>query len=113
MLLGERTTAPKSGEETHDHNTGVSLRRELHAYLGTQSRASKRFFRALIRDPRVVALLDEIVAVVQRRSLQHPTGKREAFERMALMHSREFAEAEAQKLRDHVVAPGVTGITLH
>ena len=113
MLLGERTTAPKSGEEIRDHNTGVSLRRELHAYLETRSRASKRFFRALVRDPRMVGLLDEIVAVVQRRSKQHPTGERESFERMTLMHSREFAEAEAQKLRDHIVAPGVTGFTLH
>lgn len=113
MLVGERTTAPKSSEETRDHNTGVSLRHELHAYLKDQSRASKRFFRALVRDPRVVCLLDEIVAVVQRRAAQHPTGEREAFDRMTLMHSPEFAQLQARKLRDHVVAPGATGFTIH
>ncbi len=113
MLFGERTTAPKSSDEARDHNTGVSMRRALHAYLRGQSRASKRFFRDLVRDPRVAGLLDEIVAVVQRRTKQHPTGEREAFERMTLMHSREFANAEARKLRDLVLAPGATGFTIH
>jgi tetratricopeptide (TPR) repeat protein len=113
MLVGERTPAPKSREETRDHNTGVSLRRELHAYLDDQSRGSKRFFRTLVRDPRVVGLLDEIVAVVQRRTAQHPTGEREAFDRMTRMHSREFAQIEAHKLRDLIVVPGATGVTIH
>ena len=113
MLLGERTPAPKSSDQARDHNTGVSLRRALHAYLDGQSRASKRFFRALVREPRVVGLLDEIVAVVQRRTAQHPTGEREAFDRMTLMHSPEFAQLQAHKLRDHIVAPGATGLTIH
>lgn len=113
MLLGERTPAPKSSEEARDHNTGVSLRRALHAYLDGQSRASKRFFRGLVRDPHVVGLLDEIVAVVRRRTAQHPTGEREAFDRMMLMHSPEFAQLEARKLRAHIIAPGATGFTIH
>jgi len=113
MLLGELKSAPKSGDEVRDHNTGVSMRRALHAYLNRQSRASKRFFRDLLRDPRVMALLDEIVAVVRRRTAQPPTGEREAFERMTLMHSPEFAHIEARKLRDHIVAPGATGFTIH
>jgi len=113
MLVGERPTKPKSSEEARDHNTGVSLLRELHAYLKDQSRASKRFFRAIVRDPQVVALLDEIVAVVQRRTMQHPTGEREAFDRIRLMHSPEFAQREAQKLRDHIAAPGSMEFTIH
>jgi len=87
--------------------------RALHAYLNGQSRTSKRFFRALIRDPRVAGLLDEIAAVVQRRIAQHPTGDREAFDRMTLMHSREFAQLQARTLRDHLVAPGAMGLTIH
>ena len=113
MLLGERAPAPKSSDETRDHNTGVSLRRALHAYLDGQSRASKRFFRGLVRDPRVVGLLKEIVAVVQRRTAQHPTGEREAFDRMMLMHSPEFARLQAHKLRDRIVARGAMGFTIH
>lgn len=112
MLLGERTPAPMSSDEARDHNTGVSLRRALHAYLDSQSRASKRFFRAFVCDPRVVELLDEIVAVVQRRTAQHPTGEREAFDRMTLMHSLEFAQLQARKLRDHIVALGALGLTI-
>jgi hypothetical protein len=105
MLLGERTPPPKSHDEAQDHNAGVSLLRALHAYLGRRSRASKRFFAAVVRDPRVVKLLDEIAAVVRRRNEQHPTGEREAFDRMMLMFSREFANAEAGKLLDLVNAP--------
>ena len=113
ILLGERTPAPKSSDHARDHNTGVSLRRALHAYLDGQSRASKRFFRVLVRAPRVVGLLDEIVAVVQRRTAQHPTGEREAFDRMTLMHSPEFAQLQARKLRDHIVAPDAMGLAIH
>ena len=113
ILLGERTPAPKSSDQARDHNTGVSLRRALHAYLDGQLSASKRFFRALVREPRVLGLLDEIVAVVQRRTAQHPTGEREAFDRMTLMHSPEFAQLQAHKLRDQFAAPGATGLTIH
>lgn len=60
-----------------------------------------------------MGLLDEIVAVVQRRTAQHPTGEREAFDRMTLMHSPEFAQLEAHKLRDYTAAPGAAGFTIH
>jgi len=82
-------------------------------YLKGQSRTSKRFFGALVRDPRMSKLLDEIVAVVARRNEQHPTGEREAFDRMMLMHSREFANAEARKLRDLVVPPASAVVAGH
>jgi tetratricopeptide (TPR) repeat protein len=66
MLVGERTAAPKCCEEAQDPNTGVSVHRSLHAYFKDQPRAAKHFFRALVRDPRVVKLLDESMAVVRR-----------------------------------------------
>jgi tetratricopeptide (TPR) repeat protein len=57
MLVGERrAAAPKSREEAQDHNAGVSLLRSLHAYLKDQSRTSKRFFRTLVRDHRMIKL---------------------------------------------------------
>jgi tetratricopeptide (TPR) repeat protein len=113
MVVGERTTAPTGYDEARDHNAGVSLLRELHAYLGRQSRSAKKFFRDLVRDPRVVKLLDESIAVVRRRNEQHAKGGREAFDRMTLMRSREFANAEARKLRDLIVGPGTRGVALH
>lgn len=100
MLVGERTPRPKSHAEARDHNMGVSLQRSLHAYLADQPRTAKRFFRSLVRGPRVAKLLDESVAVVARWHEQHATSDREAFDRMQLMHSREFANAEARKLLD-------------
>jgi len=113
LLLGKRTPAPTSHDEAQDHNAGVSLLRALHAYLGSRSRALKRFFGAVVRDPGVVKLLDEVVAVVRRRNEQHPTGEREAFDRMMLLRSREFANAEAGKLQDLVNAPRSTRAVVH
>ena len=117
MLVGatkRRAEAPKSGEEAQDHNTGVSLLRGLHAYLKSQSAASKRFFREVVNDARAARLLEESADVVRRWQEEHRTGKREAFDRMQLMRSRPFAEAEAGKLRDLVVPDGIgPGAAIH
>jgi tetratricopeptide (TPR) repeat protein len=102
MLVALRTPAPKSSEEARDHNAGVSILRSLHAYLKTQSRSSRMFFSSVVRDPRVIQLLDEIIAAV-RRWHEDRSGDRAAFDRIKLIHSREFARSEANKLRDLVV----------
>jgi hypothetical protein len=113
-LGGEKASrAPTitSAEEADDHNTGVSLLRALHAFLRSQSRASRRFFRDLVRDARMGRLLDESVAVVRRWHGQHPTGEREAFDQMQRMRSRQFAQLEAGTLRDLLwtTRPGARG----
>jgi tetratricopeptide (TPR) repeat protein len=113
MVLGERMPPFASGDDARDHNAGVSFRRSLHAYLGSQSRAAKKFFRDLVHDPRVAKLMDESIAVVRRWHAQHPTGEREAFDRMNHLKSREFAVAEAHKLRDLVGTPGKRGVAVH
>lgn len=117
MLTGERADrapTPKSREEAEDHNTGVSLLRSLHGYLrGGQPKMSRQFFREIIADARVARLLDESAAVVGSWHEQHRTGEREAFDRMQLMRSLDFATAEAAKLRDLVAIPGLHGITTH
>ena len=92
----------------------MSLLRGLYAYLHGQSRVSRRFFRDVIRNARVVWLLDESVAVVRRWHEQHRTGEREAFDRMRVMRSTEFAKAEVAKLRDLLAAPHVgAGVSIH
>jgi len=102
MLVALRTAAPKSSEEARDHNAGVSVLRRLHAYLKTQSRSSRAFFSSVVRDPRVIRLLDESIAAVCQ--WQEGRGSdRAAFDRLKLIRSREFARSEANKLRDLVV----------
>ncbi len=101
MLVGLRTPEPKSSEEARDHNTGVGMLRGLHAYLKTRSRRSRMFFSSVVRDARVVQLLDESVAIV-RRWHDDRSSDRAAFDRMKLIHSREFARSEANKLVDLV-----------
>jgi tetratricopeptide (TPR) repeat protein len=100
MLTGQRTGAPRSRDEAEDHNTGVSERRTLHGYLQHQPRAARRFFRTLVRDPRVAKLLEESMDVVRRWHQEHRTGERAAFDQMTLMRSRSFAATEARKLAD-------------
>ena len=117
MLASERTRGKHtvtSPDEAEDHNTGVSLLRGLHAYVHGQSRISRRFFRDVIGDARVVRLLDEGVAVVRRWHEQHRTGEREAFDRMQRRRSLEFAKTEAAKLRDLLAPPRVgAGVSIH
>ena len=111
MLAGEKTRGKRtvtSRDEAEDHNTGVSMLRGLHAYLHGQSRASRRFFRDVVDDARVMRLLDESAAVVRRWHEQHPTGEREAFDRMLRLRSLEFAKTEAAKLRDLLAPPRVS-----
>jgi hypothetical protein len=59
-------------------------------------------------------LLDESAAVVRRWREQHPTGEREAFDRMQRMRSLEFAKTEAAKLRDLLAPPRVSAsVSIH
>jgi hypothetical protein len=114
MLLGMRTRQPKDYEEARDHNAGVSDLRGLHVYLGQQSRRAKKFFRDFVRHPHTDSLLTEIMEVVVRRHVQHPTGEREAFDRMQLMHTPEFARNEARRIMtemqdQHVQVAAVQG----
>jgi tetratricopeptide (TPR) repeat protein len=99
ILLGLRMLQPKSADEARDHKVGVSLCRALHAYRKQQSPRSVRFFTGLVKDPRVVRLLDESVSAARAWF-----GTRDAdgavFNRLSLIRSRAFARCEAQKLRD-------------
>ena len=113
MLVGERTFAPDSSVEAEDHNLGVSLRRSLRGYLEKQPLPAKRFFRSLIRDPRVMKLLDEAIAVVRRWREERHKGDRSAFDRMTRMHSRSFAEGEARKLHDLLPHSGARRSVVH
>ncbi|MFC1611158.1 tetratricopeptide repeat protein [Myxococcota bacterium] len=102
MLLGMRTRQPKSYDEARDHNAGASDLRGLHRFLKQQSRRSKKFFRDFVRHPRTDALLTEVMEVVVRWHAQHPTGEREAFDRMQLMHTPEFARNEARTIMSEI-----------
>lgn len=103
ILVGIPSSAPKSRTEAEDHNLGVAMRRNLHAYLKKQRPAAREFFFALVRDPRVSHLLDESLATAKRwQTERHPTDRTD-FDRLQWLHSRAFARSEAHKLRDLVV----------
>jgi hypothetical protein len=98
MLLGVRDPAPRTHDESEDHNTGVTLCHELHAYRRDRRRASLRFFKDIATRPGVAALLKEAETVVQRRHEQHRSGEREAFDRMNQMRSIDFARSKSRVL---------------
>jgi hypothetical protein len=89
--------SPVSYDDASDHNTGVSLSRALHVYRAKQSRRAKQFFRAVVRDPRVARLLDEVIALRDVRSKERG---REAFDRLHEMQSLRFAAIQAGELAD-------------
>lgn len=99
MLLGLRTTAPdpRRRDEVEDHNAGVDGLQDLRPFLGRRAGGWKRFFRAMLREPEVGALLAEKEAVVRRWSGPHePQAEwRAAFDRLQLMNSPGFAREQA------------------
>ena len=99
ILLRLRSPPPKSADEARDHNAGVSLSRGLHAYLTQQSRRSRSFFTNLMKDTRVVRLLEESASAARKWSHDRDAG-RAAFDRLKLVRSQAFARSEARKLRD-------------
>ncbi|MCG6880434.1 MAG: tetratricopeptide repeat protein [Deltaproteobacteria bacterium] len=98
MILGIRTDPPQSSHEARDHNAGIDICRDLNAYLRKEGRRARRFFKGAVKNGRVGALLNEMDLVIRRWREQHPTGEREAFDRMNLMQKQEFARQEAQEL---------------
>jgi hypothetical protein len=99
-MLADKTMpirTPATYDDAQDHNAGVALCRALHVYRDRQSRRAKQFFRALVHDPRVACLLDEVIALREVRSKERG---REAFDRLRVLQSREFAVAQADQLAD-------------
>ena len=98
VILGIQTAPPESSHEARDHNAGIDMYRDLNDYLRKEGRRTRRFFKGVVKNGRVGALLNEMDLVIRRRHEQHPTGEREAFDRMTRMQEQEFARQEAQEL---------------
>jgi hypothetical protein len=91
MLLDHRTTKPKHHRQVRDHNGGVYLTRSLRHFLKKRKRPSFQFLERTLRDPRVVALIEEH----ERLSIEHSTQRelnRQGFDRMTLMSRFDFAK---------------------
>lgn len=105
LLLGRSSpAAPKHWEEGEDHNVGVSLVRNLHVYLKAPTRAGLSFFRRLVAEPQVSALLCEIEEVKRRWANERGEG-RDAFDRMTVMQSLELAVERACEIAKALGVP--------
>ncbi len=99
LVVGDRSSKPKTGLEAMDHNAGVALFHATAIYRGRSSRALK-WFRGVLHDPRVAALLDEADRLEKQRHEEHRSGRREAFDRLQEMHKYAFAREKALALSD-------------
>jgi tetratricopeptide (TPR) repeat protein len=109
MVLGvSRQPEPSSYYDIRDHNCGVSLRQNLHAYLAQRSPRTRRYFRSLLEDPRVSRALDDVLAARVRRDQQHARGEREAFDHLHRVQSSAYAAELAESLVDLVPRTGLT-----
>lgn len=103
LLLGQRTSKRQGFDQINDHNVGIQEIEHLEGYLARLSRSSRSFFKAILKAPTTEQLLTEVEEVVQRRHDQHPTGEREAFDRMMEMRSVEFAKEVAHRVHHEVM----------
>jgi len=98
ILLGVRMKSPKNHDEADDRNRGIEMSRDLAVYLRGRSRRSRRFFRRVLNEHEVKALLEDMEKVKERWHDQRRSGEREAVDRMRHMQAPEFAKQEARKL---------------
>jgi len=106
VILGIQTDPPQNSHEARDHNAGIDMYRDLNDYLRKEGRRARRFFKGVVKNGRVGALLNEMDLIIRRWREQHPTGEREAFDRMNRMQKQEFARQEAQELLREVDLKG-------
>lgn len=114
MLTGTGgSPGPRNFDERQDHNMSVSLLRALHGYLARQSRSSKRFFRSVVRDPRVMQLqIDARDALSPRNDGRSGTHSK-ASARASQMRTIEFAREKTHQLLDLVSPAGRMRLTVH
>jgi tetratricopeptide (TPR) repeat protein len=97
LVLGVPGPEPKSWIEARDHNGGVELRRNLHAYLKSHKRAGLVFLTGVLALPNVAALLQEIEDA-RRRWFGERSDNRKDFDRMTSMESWEFAQERSREV---------------
>jgi len=94
---------PQTHDEVRDHSAGVAALQNMAGHLARQSKAARAFFQRILGDPRVMALSAELEALSAREARERRAGQREAFDRIRLMRSTEFAAEQAAGLA-HLVA---------
>ncbi len=99
MLAGTRSkAAPASHVEVEDHNAGVTIDMNLHAYLAKQSRATARFFQRVVQSERMRSLASDVETAAQSW-FGDRNAERSHFETFNRLRDRAFAQQVAQELR--------------
>jgi len=98
ILAGVHTDDPTDYHSAEDHNAGVRLLQDLHEYFASHRSIGKRFYQKFMEHPVTLSLLNEMDTVEARWHEPHPGGRREDFDRMHEMRSRNFIKAHAQQI---------------
>jgi tetratricopeptide (TPR) repeat protein len=104
LLVGRAMKRPTSSAEARDHNAGVDLLEQLHAYFPARARRSRRFFSRVLVLPGVVSLLTEVEDLA-RRWFGQPKADRSTFERLNYMQTLEFARERAAEIAAVLALP--------
>jgi hypothetical protein len=97
MLVGRGVKRPTTSAEARDHETGIDLLKDLHAYFPARARRSRRFFSRVLALPAVAALLAEVEGL-NRRWFGQPGADRSIFERLNEMKALECAREHADRI---------------
>jgi tetratricopeptide (TPR) repeat protein len=92
--------APDKEVDSFDHNDGVDLVRDLEPFLSGRSRASVRFLRSVLRDPRVVRLQRDIAETNRRWGDPKREDARELGQWLHDARQFDFARERAKELTD-------------
>jgi|SRR5882672_249917 len=101
-LIEGKRSEPRSQEEALDFEICSETRKSLHAYFTLHFAKSILFFRRILRDSRVNALIGDMDTLRRHWAQMSPTDDRSSLRRLNEMRSSEFALAKGLHLHDLV-----------
>jgi hypothetical protein len=99
MMADFRKEKPKSYDEAQDHNSAVDLWNSTLPFR-SNLQSSQKFFQKVMRDTRMVKLLEESKRVTQRLFESKDDTRKEFFDRKQQMETWEYAARQAADMID-------------
>ncbi len=99
-LCEGKRPAPRSRDEALDLEISSETRKSLHAYFTLEFRKSSHFFKKILSDSRVRAMIKDLETLRRHWTQKNPADSRSSLRRLNEMRSSEFALAKALQLQE-------------